>query len=203
MSVDRPPYSQQQSRSSDFAQDVPDPSTSSHYQRENSPLPPLPDPQPGLQSRQDEYLDPHQGSTLVKVPRLSKRQRAEGGNSSERAWNDSNVSNEGDGDKSFDAEGSEDDLSEGECEAQMRKIRRSLSIERRFEQAAEEERPRLLRNGRNNGSGNGSGSGPGSSGMLNDPKMEVDAQQDDIMFSAAARRKDGWSFTATADAWSK
>jgi len=142
---------------------------------------------------QDEfYIPPTAPDTnLVKVPRLtSKRHRSPGSSllvsDHPYLYSDThektNINND-------DAEGSEDDLSEGECEAQMRQIRRSLSIERRFEKAEEEERPRLLR------------SADSKDTMINDG-TDGEAERNN-MFNPEMRRKEGWSFTASEDAWNR
>lgn len=109
---------------------------------------------------------------LVKVPRLRHNLLPD-------------LSLPGEGDKFHHLTGNESeeaqsDLSEGECEAQMRKLRRSLSIERRFDKAAEEERPRLVRHSEGN----------------QDDSVDFEREKARLM-----EGRQGWSFTAAADAW--
>lgn len=136
-------------------------------------LPPLPEPQTFNAENKSEV-------DLVKVPRLRSKPSQERHDSEDRhpslgyEYPDTSLAHTG-----AVSQGEDDDLSEGECEAQMRKLRRSLSIERRFDKAAEEERPRLLRHDQG--------------------KSEpVDAE---VERARTKEERQGWSFTAAADAW--
>jgi hypothetical protein len=132
-------------------------------------------------------LQMEEQATLVPVPRLSS-QAAKAQRIHQTGKDDcENEQQHNNGDNS-----EEDDISEGECEAQMRHIRRSLSIERRFEQLEEEQRPRLLL--RPDSDTSNAQSGQKYNAVPQDAIREAE-------MSEWTPRRPGWSYTAAADAW--
>lgn len=114
-------------------------------------------------------------------------------------------------DEDGDGEGegdNEEDISDGECENRLRHIRRSLSIERRFDKAAELERPRLVRH-RNNDNNNNSSNVDGDPAPAVYPPEPEGAEMQAADLARATQehtarfRDSGWSFSAADDAWNK
>lgn len=151
------------------------------------PLPPLPLPSSSLAQimNDDHEID------LVQVPRLTKRPRMD-----YLSYPDVNQA-------IIDNVEEEDDLSEGECEAHMRQIRRSLSLERRFEKVAEEERPRLLK--RDEGENTNTSNALAEQDNINQHHAHnnYSGRNGEAFAGINELRRDGFSFTATADAWDR
>lgn len=158
-------------------------------------LPPLPQPLPPSREIYPEERDTN-GSELLKVPRLRSKP-------SDDAYTDNTLTGAAYGYQDHsDSAGKnkeEEDLSEGECEAQMRKLRRSLSIERRFEKAAEEERPRLLRHA----AAAADADGRTDPGAGRDERNNLSLQELEWEKEKMRELNKGWSFTSAVDAWEK